>query len=287
MIIDKLRNMKNFTDVEKEIAEFIISESETVLKLNVDELAILTYTSAPSIIRFCKKIGFKGFSEFKIQLAMEIDSFILNGNKIEVDMPIKKDSSKEDIAKTFLNLHHQVLTNVYHNLDLASIERCAKKICQANSVSLRGLGPSLLLVADFHYKLKKLGVPCELSSLAGFDLLIGQANDKDNICLIVSTYAVSNDIRRIMLQCKDNDFKIILITCNDQSPLLKLADDLIVVDNVEEDRMKKMGSFASRMALTYVLDILYSLIFKENFEENMKAIADKDTKIKNSILSNS
>lgn len=282
MIIAKLKTQQGFTDAEKEIAAFILANPELLLDINVDELSLLVHTSAPSIVRFCKKLGFKGFAEFKIRMAMEIDSFIINDNNVEIDMPIKKGSNREKIAKTFLNLHHQVLTSVYHHLDLENLERCAKLLSYADNISLRGFGPSLLCVSDFYYKVCKLGIACELSALAGFDSIQGKLKKGNSYCVIVSAYAVSADVRRVIFQCMDNQVKTMLITCNEQSPLLKIVDEKIIVESYAEDRTRKMGSFASRTALTYILDLLYALMFSMDYDENIKRIEENSQKTRRS-----
>ncbi len=282
MIIAKLKAQQGFTEAEKEIAAFILANPELLLDINVDELSLLVHTSAPSIVRFCKKLGFKGFAEFKIRMAIEIDSFIINDNNIEIDMPIKKGSSKEKIAKIFLNLHHQVLSNVYHHLDLENLERCAKLLYHADNISLRGFGPSLLSVSDFYYKVCKLGIACELSALAGFDSIQGKLKKGDGYCVIVSAYAVSADVRRVIFQCMDNQVKTMLITGNEHSPLLKIVDEKIIVESYAEDRTRKMGSFASRTALTYILDLLYALMFSLDYDENIKRIEENSQKTRRS-----
>ena len=278
MIIEKLRVQREFTEVEKEIASFILANPELLLDINVDELSLLVHTSAPSIVRFCKKLGFKGFAEFKIRMAMEIDSFIITDKTVEMDMPIKKGATREEIAKTFLNLHHQVLTHVYHHLDLENLERCAKLLYHADNIALRGFGPSLLSVSDFYYKMCKLGIACELSALSGFDSIQGKLKKGKNYCVIVSAYAVSTDVRRVIFQCMDNKVKTMLITCNDQSPLLKIVDEKIIVESYAEDRTHKMGSFASRTALTYILDLLYALMFSLDYDENINRIEENSQK---------
>lgn len=66
-----VENTNQLSKSDNEILSYCIRNSATVSRMKVQEVAAALYTSPASIIRFCKKIGFSGFSEFKAQLRME------------------------------------------------------------------------------------------------------------------------------------------------------------------------------------------------------------------------
>lgn len=66
-----VENTNQLSKSDNEILSYCIRNSATVSHMKVQEVAAALYTSPASIIRFCKKIGFSGFSEFKAQLRME------------------------------------------------------------------------------------------------------------------------------------------------------------------------------------------------------------------------
>lgn len=77
VVITKIiSKQKNFTFSENEIANFVINNPEVVVNNTITYMANETGTSETSINRFCKKIGFKGFNDFKIALAQ--DNFYRN-----------------------------------------------------------------------------------------------------------------------------------------------------------------------------------------------------------------
>ena len=71
--ITKLKEMKEtFTKTEKKISEYILENLEAIKGMRAKELGEFIGISQPSIIRFAKKLGYKGFPEFKIALSEAI-----------------------------------------------------------------------------------------------------------------------------------------------------------------------------------------------------------------------
>ena len=63
-------NLLNKND--NEILSYCIRNHEQISRMKVQDLAARLYTSPASVIRFCKKLGFSGFSEFKAALKIEL-----------------------------------------------------------------------------------------------------------------------------------------------------------------------------------------------------------------------
>lgn len=257
-----------------DLAQFILENPEKVITYTIDDFSKNTFTSTSSIVRFCKKIGFKGYSEFKIKLAIEINTFILNNTRIEVDMPIRKEATSAEISQTLLNLHYQTLTDVYYGLDLGNMSEIAEMIYHSDYLMLKGYGPSLLIAEDFYYKVRRIGIVCQNEALAGFETQIFPNAAKNPVMFVVSHYANSILIRNLILEGNAQKIPVVLLTCNRESPLIKLVSKVIIVDSPEQDRMNKLGSLASRTGMTYVLDILYSMLFTKDYDRNVKVLYD-------------
>jgi len=58
------KHIKTLNEAEKEIYNFIVHNMEEIKKMTIRELASKTFTSPATIIRFLRKIGFSGYSEF-------------------------------------------------------------------------------------------------------------------------------------------------------------------------------------------------------------------------------
>ncbi|MCD8028061.1 MAG: hypothetical protein LUF02_05240 [Erysipelotrichaceae bacterium] len=71
MLIDKMNELKQITSQEEAVIEYINDNLKAVLDMICNELAKASYTSSSTIIRLCKKLGFKGYLEFKVAYTSE------------------------------------------------------------------------------------------------------------------------------------------------------------------------------------------------------------------------
>ena len=78
--------IKSLNNLEHEVYQYILTNREKVKYMRIRELADGAHVSTTTVLRFCKKIGFEGFSEFKHNFKMYLEE-----TKTE---EIKKDSSE-------------------------------------------------------------------------------------------------------------------------------------------------------------------------------------------------
>lgn len=63
-LYEELRKKDSFSSVEKDVADYIVENGESILDMPIQQLAANTFTSTTTIIRLCKKLGFKGLKAF-------------------------------------------------------------------------------------------------------------------------------------------------------------------------------------------------------------------------------
>ena len=62
-ITEKMQDASQFTDIEKEVIQYILEHMEDVSTMNIGDLAKETYVSNATIIRICRKLGYEGFRQ--------------------------------------------------------------------------------------------------------------------------------------------------------------------------------------------------------------------------------
>ncbi|MGL5357384.1 MAG: MurR/RpiR family transcriptional regulator, partial [Cetobacterium sp.] len=62
------QNYFSFTESEKLISDYFLLNKEMVIKLSSKEIGELTNTSAATVVRFSKKLGFSSLNELKLSL---------------------------------------------------------------------------------------------------------------------------------------------------------------------------------------------------------------------------
>ena len=62
---------------EAKVASYVLQHANDVIKMRIVDLAANSDVSEPTVIRFCRAIGFDGFLSFKLQLAQQLGSIVL------------------------------------------------------------------------------------------------------------------------------------------------------------------------------------------------------------------
>lgn len=271
-ILDELNQTSNFSNAEIPVAEYILKHPEDVLCLTLKEFAQKTFSSEATIIRTCKKVGLSGYYELKISLASELNSFLVRDGEILVDAPIKSSDKARDIAKILLNLSSHALTDTYQAMDINKIKRAANMLFHSEGVSLYARGESLIIAEDFHMKLLRIGIRSSLDSIDGLQTMRCRSKFHKETAVVISHYADSREVKYIVRELKQAGTPIILITGNSLSPVID-SPDLTICISTNESRYK-IGAFASRVSMQFIMDCIYCVLFTMDYDKNIKTLSD-------------
>lgn len=268
MILNRLERESDFTTAERAVARFIRANPHDVLEMSLSELSRGSHASQATIVRMCKKLGCTGYPAFKLRLAAEFDTSLRDVEPIDVDVPFKSGASPAEIFNAFYSLTYQTVRDAKMGLDPQLLTRAANAIHQADIVTFYGRGESLLVAEDFRQKLVRIGVRCSAEVLNGFEGAHAPRKKVRELAFVVSQYANSNQVYNIFDELMFHHIPIIMLCGTPTAPLAKLANIALTV-NVPETRYK-IGSFASRTAMMYVLDCLFGLIFAMDYGRNVQ-----------------
>lgn len=81
--------VKSFNQLEMDVYNYIVQNEEQVIRMKVRELADAVHVSTTTILRFCKKAGCEGYSEFRLKLKQEMAS--QETSRLDMDIEVLKD----------------------------------------------------------------------------------------------------------------------------------------------------------------------------------------------------
>lgn len=89
-LLKKIELANNFSSVERILGKYVLENGEKVLNMSTKELAKATFTSPASIVRFCRKLEYEGYNDFKIALAAQLQYSRLSNDDINANYPLKE-----------------------------------------------------------------------------------------------------------------------------------------------------------------------------------------------------
>lgn len=256
-LLDKLESIENLTPVEKTIVAYIIEHKEQIVNFTIADLAMMTYTSNSAIIRFCRKLGLTGYKEFKIEFVKELERIRKQKSNININYPIQKKENSSNILKNIAELAKESIDTCYESISEKDMERAAKYLQQADKIYIYANGDSLVSAIGFANKLIKLDKVTIIANEYNEVLAHTMNVKKSDVALFVSYTGEGLVDERYFNILKDSGCKKILITSNSD-----IAGFDIRIDFPDkEDRQGKIATYYSQIAIQYILNCLYAIIF--------------------------
>ncbi|MCD8028146.1 MAG: SIS domain-containing protein [Erysipelotrichaceae bacterium] len=136
----------------------------------------------------------------------------------------------------------------------------AKTIIESNRLFIYSIGDTNLTVRNFMNKLLKINI-YPISATDNHEEIYTSQNVQKNDCVLFVSYSgLSHHYEECINIIKPTHCPIMLITANTKSPLVSLADDIILIDDKEKD--ERIATFYSQLAFQYILTLLYALIYR-------------------------
>ncbi|WP_073998418.1 MurR/RpiR family transcriptional regulator [Anaerococcus urinomassiliensis] len=257
----------DFTPSDKKIGEYIIDNPEQIINYNTLQLAEIIQTSQSAIIRFIKKIGYKGYIDFKIDVARSIEE----NSEFLLDEVISKDESIENIISKSKNNVLSTVEKTYALIDDQRIKTAVEDINKANNIYLAGVGSSGLICEDFSYKLQRSGKKVFYQVDAHTNLALVSNICKDDLLIAISYSGLTKEILIASEYAKNIGAKVVSISKALNSALANNTDELLLIPEIE--REMRYGAISSRLSSQIITDILYYGYVAANTEkvnENMR-----------------
>lgn len=263
-----ISNIKDPTPSEKKLAKKIVNlDIHEVMYMSITELSEKISSSEATILRFCRKIGFKGFQDFKLALSRDI---ALN-------------EKEEDLSATssFLNSISKAIGKVSDTLDEEDINFACKKMLESRRLCAFGIGSSHVAPEFLKQRFLAVGkiVLAEESSHT-MAAIASNLTSKD-VCLCFSVSGSTKDIIDAAKLAKRGGAYIISITSYPSSPLGKLSD--LIFNGCSKDSAPYRGGLTQCMGQLFVAGILaescVNMLGKEGEKIAFKTIEDFSDKL--------
>ncbi|MCD9022393.1 MurR/RpiR family transcriptional regulator [Cohnella sp. NL03-T5] len=265
----------SLTRTEKKIADVIREDPEAVVYVTLTDLAEKAGTGETSVLRLCRKIGFKGYQEFKLSLAQDLVVPIRNvHSEIEETDDLRAMADKITVENT------QAIENTLKLLDMGQMEKAIEAIGKANKIYFFGVGSSANTAMDGKYRFMRLGFNTEVINDPHIMAMTSALMRDDDVVFAVSTSGSTKDVVDAIRLAKTKRIFFICLTSHLRSPLTQYAD--VVLLSKSRETPLQGGAFSSKLSQIHVLDILTTataIRFKEKaydaLERTSKAVVDK------------
>lgn len=208
-------NTHQLSKSDNEILSYCIRNNQKLSGMKVREVADELYTSPASVIRFCKKLGFSGFAEFKAAL------------KVELSQDRRGDGWEDSHSTDFIKDVHKTLQLIPEE----TIDQLLERIHHSRRVEFYAAGSSRTVAAEFVKRLQIIGKPAFWYDDSSLMNISARQVDQDDLVIAISVSGETSLVIAAANMAKSRGAFILSITDLGSNTLSDMADETIYVQS--------------------------------------------------------
>lgn len=264
-LIQQLKQAQELTEREKDIVKFVLEHPEMIENMSSRELGYQTFTSAASVTRFCKKMGMKGFPEFKIKFVSE-----LRAGNLAIEEKKVLLSERENVVtmvRKVTEIQKRAVEETQKEISYSQLIRVGKMIAEAGCVDFYAYDMNVNLAQYGCSLFFHAGKRAAVYSATNIQGLSANMPSDGHVAIILSHTGRNERLVEIEKILRNNGTKVIAIVSEENRIIAKYADEVLTASGTE-----KVEEFWTSMFFAsgkYILDILYGMEFSRKYQENL------------------
>ncbi|MEX5748675.1 glucokinase [Massilia sp. X63] len=238
----------SLSPAEQRVASLVLEQPRLVLNEPIAEIARLADVSQPTVIRFCRSLGFQGLADFKLKFASSLTGSIpVRHSQVRIS-----DSTHDLSAKVIDNTVSAIL-RFRDQLDVRSLDRAIELVSRARRVEFFAMGNSRAVALDGQHKFFRFRIPTSLYGDSHLFKLAAELLQPGDVVIAVSNSGSIAELLEAVDIARAAGADVIAIS-NSQSPLARKASVCLAVDHAEDST--SFLSMISRILQLLLIDIL-------------------------------
>ena len=246
------QNYDKFTDREKLIADYLLLENSEIIDMSAKEIAESTNTSAPTVVRFAKKLGFNSLNEMKINLSISLKE---KKSNVEFEY-LDKDLSTKSIINGVKSSIHSIIDETVALISEEELDKAVELLTKAKTIYIYSVGVSSLVGLDFYYKLSRINKRCIVHADTHLQVTSSVLMEEGDVAVVISYSGETKEVLLSAKNAKDNNIPVISITkASIDNKLDEFSDIVLHVPYVEKSLRE--GAMTSRISQLAIIDMLF------------------------------
>ena len=221
-MLDRIKaSITSLAPAEQRVAQLVLEDARLFATQPITVLATRAHVSKPTIVRFCRSMGYDGLSDFKLKLAGNVNEGVPNIHRsVDID-----DKTSDVVVKVIDNTVAAFLR--YRNeANTAAIEKATDAILNAYHTGKRieffGAGNSGIVAQDAQHKFFRLGITSIAYSDGHMQVMSASLLGPGDCVMVISNSGRTRDLIDAAGIARKNGATIIVITVTG-SPLANMA----------------------------------------------------------------
>lgn len=267
LLEEKLRHQAHLSPGEKNVADHILSLGKDLKRYSTRNLADLSYTSPPTVIRLCKKMGYSGFDQLKDQYLRELEYLEQDFGQVDVNFPFDCKDTLSKAARKMGRLYEETVKDTLSILQFDMLQKAVSLIKYCDTIYVFSAGTTLNLAVAFKEKMMKIGRSVAIPNNLNYQQYEVNCMKKRDLALIISYSGETGAMIQAANTCREKGIPVLAVTSFGDNALSRLATCRLLI-STRESLFYNIGDFSSHISVSFLLDILYGAYFLQDYEKN-------------------
>ena len=252
-MLDRIKaSLPSLAPAEQRVGKLVLLDPRTFASLPVTELAERAHVSKPTVVRFCRSVGYDGLSDFKLKLAGTVSEGVPF-----IHRSVDADDKTSDVRVKVIDNTVAACLKYRNDASSHAIEKAVDALVTTYSkrgrIEFYGAGNSGIVAQDAQHKFFRLGINAIAYSDGHMQVMSASLLGPGDCVVIISNSGRTRDLMDAADIARKHGATVIVITTSG-SPLAQSGHIHLSADHPEGyDRYSPM---TSRLMHLMVIDIV-------------------------------
>lgn len=268
MIVEQLKEQEGFSPIERSIAQHFLEAGDALREQSARSIAAQLFTAPSTVSRFCKRLGYDGYNDFRDDYLDELRYLSSSFTDIDANQPFRKSDDARTIAAKIGALYRETVDDTLQLTDGATLEQAIQLVADARNVFVYSAGPQSYLAEDFVDKMARIGRRVIVTYKDDTSYFFSTGAQPDEVFIVLSYSGETSGALRIAEQARKVGSPVIALTSFGRNSLSQLADVTLHV-STREKLVEKLGCYGMSISTMLLLDVIYSCVLALDYDRNV------------------
>ena len=277
-MLDRIKaSLPSLAPAEQRVGKLVLADPRAFANLPVTELADRAHVSKPTVVRFCRSMGYDGLSDFKLKLAGSVSEGVPF-----IHRSVDADDKTSDVAVKVIDNTVAAFLKYRNDASSFALEHAAQALADTHKTGRRiefyGVGNSGIVAQDAQHKFFRLGLNTIAYSDGHMQVMSASMLQPGDCAVIISNSGRTRDLMDACDIAKKRGATTIVITASG-SPLASSGHIHLTADHPEG--YDKYSPMVSRLLHLLIIDILATTVALRIGEELQPVLREMKNNLRN------
>ncbi|WP_407857462.1 MurR/RpiR family transcriptional regulator [Enterococcus hailinensis] len=272
LLTEKMRQTR-FSNAENTLVDYILKQDLAIKDLTVKEIAEANFVHPSTLIRVAKKLGYNGWLELRDEFLSEQTYLQTYFDDVDANLPFQTNDGLMTIANKIASLERTTINDTLSLLNHDDLQKTKQLLLKSKKIKIFGSNANLLISQDFALKMRRIQKDVVTSQTMG-ENAYEAFNSQEDTCAILISYTGENSyILQVAEILKRRKAPFIALTSIGDNTLASMSQAVLRM-TTRERLYSKIANFTINSSICYLLDVLYSCVFAEDYQKNLNHLIE-------------